>query len=72
MTGVSDRDIAALADGELAPDRRAQVSAVVAASPALARKLAVQLRVAATIRAAAASVRPPDRLRRNRDGSPRP
>jgi anti-sigma factor RsiW len=72
MAGVSDGDIAALADGELAPDRRAQVAAAVAASPELARKLGVQLRVAATITAAAASVRAPDRLRRNRDGSPRP
>jgi anti-sigma factor RsiW len=69
MAGVSDGDIAALADGELAPGRRAQVAAVVAASPELARKLGVQMRVAATIRAAAASVRAPDRLRGDPDGS---
>jgi hypothetical protein len=72
MAGVSDGDIAALADGELSPDRRAQVEAAVAASPELARKLAVQLRVAATIRAAAARVWAPELLRGNPDGAPRP
>jgi hypothetical protein len=72
MAGVSDGDIAALADDELSPDRRAQVEAAVAASPELARKLAVQLRVAATIRAAAARVWAPERLRGNPDGAPRP
>jgi anti-sigma factor RsiW len=65
MAGVSDADIAGLADGELSPDGRAQVEAAVAASPELTQKLALQLRVAATIKAAAASVRAPDRLRRN-------
>jgi anti-sigma factor RsiW len=65
MAGVSDGDIAALADGVLPPNRRAQVEAAVAASPELARKLAVQRRVAATIRVAAARVRAPDRVRGN-------
>jgi anti-sigma factor RsiW len=72
MAGVSDGDIAALADGDLSPDRRAQIEAAVAASPELARKLAVQLRVAATIRTAAAHVWAPERLRGNPDRAPRP
>lgn len=63
MAGVTDAEIAALADDELPPDRRAQVVAAVAASPELTRKLAVQVRVAATIRAAAAPVKAPDGLR---------
>jgi anti-sigma factor RsiW len=71
MAGVTDAEIAALADDELSPDRRAQVVAAVAASPELTRKLAVQVRVAATIRAAAARVKAPDGLR-NPLGRPRP
>jgi hypothetical protein len=72
MAGVGDGDIAALADGELSPDRQAQVEAAVAVSPELARKLAVQLRVVSTVRAAAARVWAPGRLRGNPDAAPRP
>jgi hypothetical protein len=61
---VSHEELAALADGELPPARRAEVQAAVAASPELAALLATQLRVAAAIRNATARVRAPDRLRR--------
>jgi hypothetical protein len=60
---VSHEELAALADGELAPARRAAVQAAVAASPELAVLLATQLRVAAAVRSASARVRAPDRLR---------
>lgn len=56
-------EIAALADGALPQRRRARVEAAIAASPELARLLAVQERVASTIRAAAARVAAPERLR---------
>lgn len=56
-------EIAALADGALPQRRRARVEAAIAASPELARLLAVQERVASTIRAAAAGVAAPERLR---------
>jgi hypothetical protein len=60
---VSHDELAALADGELAPARRTMVRAAVAASPELAELLATQLRVAAAIRSASARVRAPDHLR---------
>jgi anti-sigma factor RsiW len=63
MAGVSPEELAALADGELPPWRRAAVEAAVAASPELARLFAVQVRIAATIRRAAARVEAPRHLR---------
>jgi anti-sigma factor RsiW len=63
MAGVSDGELAALADDELTRDRRAEVEAAVAASPELARRVAVQVRVASAIRAAAERVEAPARLR---------
>jgi anti-sigma factor RsiW len=63
VTRVTDGELAALADGALARDRRARVEAAVAASPELARRLAVQVRVASAIRNAAARVDAPGRLR---------
>ncbi len=60
---MTNGEIAALADDELPPYRRAAVEAEVAASPELARRLAEQVRVASTIRAAAECVQPPARLR---------
>jgi len=63
MAGVADGELAAFADGELPPDRRAEVQAAVAASPELARRLGVQLRAAFAVKAAAARVQAPARLR---------
>jgi anti-sigma factor RsiW len=76
MGRVTKGEIAALADGALPRRRRARVEAAIAASPELARLLAVQERVASTIRAAAARVAAPERLRealvevRDADGNP--
>jgi anti-sigma factor RsiW len=63
MAHVTHGEIAALADGALPRPRRTQVEAAIAESPELARLLAVQVRVASTIRAAAARAEVPDRLR---------
>jgi anti-sigma factor RsiW len=63
MARVTESEIAALADDALPERRRARVEAAIAASPELARLLAVQERVASTIRAAAARVAAPERLR---------
>jgi anti-sigma factor RsiW len=63
MAGVAPEELAALADGELPPARRAAVEAAVAASPELARLLAVQVRVAARIRRATARIEAPQTLR---------
>jgi hypothetical protein len=52
-----------MADGALARHRRARVEAAVAASPELAWRLAVQVRVASAIRNAVARVEAPERLR---------
>jgi Anti-sigma-K factor rskA, C-terminal len=57
-------ELAALADGSLAPDRRAAVEAHVAASPELAERLAEQRRAVAYARQAAADVEAPSGLRR--------
>ncbi len=62
MAGVAPEELAALADGELPPARRAAVEAAVAASPELARLLQ-QVRVAATIRRATARIEAPQALR---------
>ena len=75
--GASDRDLASLADGRLAPARRARVERAVASSPELAAALDVQRRVRAAVRAAAGEragaglrarvelARPPRRARRH-------
>jgi hypothetical protein len=56
-------ELAALADGSLAPDRRAALEARVAASPELADRLAEQERAVALARSAAAEVEAPAALR---------
>jgi anti-sigma-K factor RskA len=57
-------ELAALADGSLAPERRAAVEAHVAASPELAERLAEQERAVAYAQQAAADVEAPAGLRR--------
>jgi len=57
-------ELAALADGSLAPERRAAVEAHVAASPELAERLAEQKRSIAYTQQAAADVDAPSGLRR--------
>jgi hypothetical protein len=56
-------DLAALADGSLAPERRAALEARVAASSELAERLAEQQRAVALARSAAAEVEAPAALR---------
>jgi hypothetical protein len=56
-------ELAALADGSLAPGRRAALQARVAASPELADRLAEQRRAVALARSAAAAVEAPAALR---------
>lgn len=56
-------DLAALADGSLAPDRRAALAAQVAASPELAERLAEQQRAVALAQSAATEVEAPAALR---------
>ncbi len=56
-------ELAALADGSLAPERRAEVEAHVAASPELAERLAEQQRAVALFRSAAEEVEAPSALR---------
>jgi hypothetical protein len=56
-------ELAALADGSLAPERRAEVEARVAASAELADRLAEQERAVALTRAAATEVEAPAALR---------
>jgi hypothetical protein len=63
MDGVTIAELAGLADGALAPSRRAEVEDAVAASPHLARLLTAQVTAATTIRAASARVQAPERLR---------
>ena len=56
-------ELAALADGSLPAERRAELQAQVAASPELADRLAEQQRAVALAGRAAGEVRAPDRLR---------
>ena len=61
--GPLDAELAALADGSLAPQRRAALEAKVAASAELAERLAEQQRAVALARSAAAEVETPATLR---------
>ena len=61
--GQEIAELAALADGTLAPDRRAALEAQVAASPELADRLAEQQRALALTRSAATEVEAPAALR---------
>jgi Anti-sigma-K factor rskA len=56
-------ELAALADGSLAPERRAELEARVASSPELAERLAEQRRAVALAQSAAAEVEAPAALR---------
>jgi hypothetical protein len=56
-------ELAALADGSLAPERQAQLEARIAESPELAARLAEQRRAVAFARSAAAEVEAPASLR---------
>jgi hypothetical protein len=58
-----EAELAALADGSLAPERRAALEEQVAASPELANRLAEQERFLALARSAAAEVEAPASLR---------
>ena len=60
---VEAAELAALADGSLAPERRAELDARVAASPELADLLAEQQRAVALTRSAASEVEAPAALR---------
>ncbi|HEY3050317.1 MAG TPA: anti-sigma factor [Gaiellaceae bacterium] len=62
-SGRDTAELAALADGSLAPERRAAVQARVAASPELADRLAEQERAVAFAKSAAAEVEAPAALR---------
>ena len=61
--GRETAELAALADGSLAPGRRAEVEAQVAASTELAGRLAEQERAISLMRSAAAQVEAPEALR---------
>ena len=61
--GQEIAELAALADGTLAPDRRAALEAQVAASPELADRLAEQRRALALAQSAASEVEAPAALR---------
>jgi hypothetical protein len=61
--GQEIADLAALADGSLSADRRAELEARVTASPELADRLAEQEQAVALAQSAATEVQAPDRLR---------
>ena len=65
-------ELAALADGSLAPERRGALEARVAASSELADRLAEQQRAVALARSAAAEVEAPASLRARIGARPRP
>src|SRR3954469_17339894 len=65
-------ELAALADGSLAPDRRAALEAQVAASPEVATQLAEQQRAVALAQSAASQVDAPASLRARIDAERRP
>ena len=65
-------ELAALADGSLAPERRAALEAQVAASPELADRLAEQERAVALTTSAAAEVEAPAALRARVEAQRRP
>ena len=65
-------ELAALADGSLAPDRRVALEARVAASPELAERFAEQQRAVAVARSAAAAVEAPPTLRARIHAQPGP
>jgi anti-sigma factor RsiW len=67
-----EHDLAALADGSLAPERRTALEARVAASSALAELLAEQRRVVALTRRAATAVEAPAALRARIEAQRRP
>ena len=69
--GQEIAELAALADGSLAPERRAALEARVAASPELADRLAEQQRAVALARSAAAEVEAPATLRARIDAQRR-
>ena len=60
---LDEAELAALADGSLAPERRAALEARVEASPELAERLAEQRRAVALAQSAAAEVEAPAALR---------
>src|SRR4051812_24878218 len=65
-------ELAALADGSLAPDRRAALEAQVAASPGLAEQLTEQQRAVALAQSAALEVNAPPGLRARIEAQRRP
>ena len=74
-TEPGDHDIAelaALADGSLAPERRAELETRIAASPELARRLAEQERAVALVRNAVDGVAAPAGLRARVEAQRRP
>src|SRR5438046_1859986 len=69
---TDDAELAALADGSLAPKRRAALDARVATSPELADRLAEQQRAVSLAHSAAAEVEAPAGLRTRVDTQQRP
>jgi hypothetical protein len=65
-------ELAALADGSLAPDRRAELEAEIAASPILADRLAEQERAVALLQGAADEAYAPEGLRARLDAQRSP
>jgi anti-sigma-K factor RskA len=65
-------ELAALADGSLAPERRAELETRIAASPELARRLAEQERAVALVRNAVDGVAAPAGLRARVEAQRRP
>ncbi len=70
--GQEIAELAALADGSLAPERRAELEAQVAASGELADRLAEQERAVSLMRSVAAQVEAPEALRARIDAQRRP